>query len=132
MSSISVEHGFWAKLISNVIEQAKTDSKVKTIVTRLIKSSNKQDRDPCHAATKGFRTNTFPNLAPFIDTSILGQRFLVKQAFLKDFFVQNPTPACVKEIPDKDDDHVPKICVISNRATAAQPPSNMINENFSS
>jgi hypothetical protein len=122
MSSISIEHGYWAKLMSNNIEQAKTDSKVKTIVIRLVKSSNKQNCDPCCVATKGFRTNTFLDLATFMDTSILGQRFPTEQAFLKDFFVRNPTPACVEEIPNKDDDHVPKIPVISDRATAAQPP----------
>jgi hypothetical protein len=122
MSLISIEHGFWDKLMFDVIEQAETDSEVKTIVTRLIESSNKQNRDPCCVATNGFRTNIYPDLAPFINTSILGQRFPAKQAFLKDFFVWNPTPACVKEIPDKDDDHVPKIPVVSNHATAAQPP----------
>jgi hypothetical protein len=132
MSLISIEHGFWAKLMSNVIEQAKTDSKVKTIVTRLVESSDKQNRNPCHAATKWFRTNTFPDLAPFINTSILGQRFPAKQAFLKEFYVQNPTPACVKEIPNEDDDHIPKIPVLSNCATAAQPPLEHDQQDFSS
>ncbi len=41
MSLISVDHGFWAKLMSNIIEQAKMDSEVKTIVIRLVESSNK-------------------------------------------------------------------------------------------
>jgi hypothetical protein len=122
MSSSSVEHGFWDKLMSNIIEQAKTDSKVNTIVKRPVESSNKQDHDPCRVATKGFRTNTFLDLAPFIYTSILGTKFPAKQAFLKEFFVQYPTPNCVKEIPNKDNDCVLKIPVVSNRATAAQPP----------
>jgi hypothetical protein len=56
--------------MSDNIKQAKTDSKVKTIAKRLIEYTNKQNRDPCCAATKGFRTNTFPELTPFIDTSI--------------------------------------------------------------
>jgi hypothetical protein len=122
MSSISAEHGFWAKSMSNVIEQAKTDSEVKIIVKRLVQSTDKCGRDPCHAAAKGFRTNTFPDSAPFIDTSILGRKFPAKQSIFKVFFVQNPTPTRVEEIPDKDNDHVPKILVVSDRATVAQPP----------
>jgi hypothetical protein len=78
-----------------------------------------------------FRTNTFPQWAPFIDTSILGQKFSAKQAILKECFVQNPTPACVKEIPDKDDDHVPKIPVVIKHATAAQPPLEQDQQEFS-
>jgi hypothetical protein len=129
MSSISIEHGFWAKLMSD-IKQAETANKVKTIVTRLVKSSDKQSHDPCRVATKGFRTNTFSDLAPFINTSILGQRFPAKQAFLKEIFVRNPTPACIKDIPDKDNDHVPEIPVFSNHATAAQPPLKYDHQEF--
>jgi hypothetical protein len=122
MSSISVKHRFWAKLMSDVIEQAKTDSKVKTIVKRLVKSSGKQNRDPCRAATKKFRTNTFSDSAPFVDTAILDRKFPAKREFLKEFNVRNPTPDCIEEIRDKDNDHVPKIPVVSNCVTAAQPP----------
>jgi hypothetical protein len=122
MSTISIEHKFWAKLMSNVIEQAETDSKVKTIVTRLVKSINKQNSDPCRTATRGFRTNTFPIWPLFIDTSILGQKFSAKQAFLKELFVRNPTPTHVEEIPNKDNDHIPEAPVFSNHAMAAQPP----------
>jgi hypothetical protein len=36
MDTISKENGFWAKLMSDVIKQAKTESGVKTIAKRLI------------------------------------------------------------------------------------------------
>jgi hypothetical protein len=127
---ISVEHGFWAKLMSNVTEQAKTDRKVKTIVSRLVKSSVKQNRNPCRVVMKGFRTNTFPNSAPFIDTSILGQRFPAKQAFLKEFLSGTPLPLASKKFPMRTMITFPKYLSLVIMPRLLNPPSNMISKNF--
>jgi hypothetical protein len=61
MSSISIEHGFWAKLMSNVIEQAERDSEVKTILKRLVKSTDKQNRDPVAQPQKGLGPTPSPS-----------------------------------------------------------------------
>jgi hypothetical protein len=42
MDTISKEHGFWAKLMSDVIKQTKTERNVKTIAKRLIDAPEMQ------------------------------------------------------------------------------------------
>ncbi len=49
---------------------------------------------------------------------------------LKEFFVRNPTPACVKEIFDEDNDHVPKIPFFGNCAMPFQPPLKQDQQEF--
>jgi hypothetical protein len=120
MSLISIEHGFWANLMSDIIEQAKTDSKVKTIVKRLVESSNKQNHDPCHTATK--QTNIFPDLAPFINTSSLAKNSLPSKQFSKICLSGTPLLLTSKKFLTRTGITFSKIPVVSNRASVAQLP----------
>ncbi len=68
MKKISPEHGFWAKIFTDVIEQTETDSDIVSIVQQLMtsKTASTLRRDPCHSATKNFRNMTAAS-GPFID-----------------------------------------------------------------
>jgi hypothetical protein len=92
--------------MTDVIEQDKTESNVKTIAKRLIdasKTQTLQTSNPCHAAMKSYRNATIPTSAPFDgEVSILRQRFTAKQATLCSFFECNPTPACADDTSDDD------------------------------
>jgi hypothetical protein len=100
LGTISKYHGIWAKLMAEVINQAVTkESNIPTIAKRLINLSGTRNRDPCHAASKGFRSTTIPNSAPFVEISSLGKKIPEQQATLHSYFERNPTPACVEEPP---------------------------------
>ncbi len=118
MATISKHHGMWAKLMGEVIDQAVTkESDVPTIAKMLLDSSGTRNRDPCRAASKGFRSATIPTSAPFVKISSLGQKFPEQQATLHSYFEHNPTPARTGELPA--DVEEPVIQVISTAATDA-------------
>jgi hypothetical protein len=88
MIKISPEHGFWAKMMVDAFAQENSDHDTHPIVTNLnnYKATSK-GRNPCHAATKGFR-NAWPlNFGPAIYHSCIGKSHEVKQAKVKDFFI---------------------------------------------
>jgi hypothetical protein len=70
MNKISAEHGFWAKTMSDVFEQALLNKDSVTIAERLMSSKTSSKAcNPTHAATKGIRGATVASLGPFIETS---------------------------------------------------------------
>ncbi len=93
MEKLSEEHGFWARMMNLAIKQADTESDVTTIVKRMIDAKTSTDRDPCRAATKGFRKSYIPSSGPFIKTSMVGRKHEAEQAILRTYFERNPTPA---------------------------------------
>ena len=70
MKKISPEHGFWAKIFTDIIEQTETDSNTVTIVQHLMtsKTNSTLQRDPCCSATKNFRNMTAAS-GPFVGFS---------------------------------------------------------------
>jgi hypothetical protein len=119
MATISKHHGMWAKLMSEVINQAVTNkSNVPTIAKRLLNLSGTRNRDPCCAASKGFKSATIPTSAPFVEISTLCQTFPKQQATLCSYFEHNPTPACAEELPaDVLHEDAPRVQVVSTAAT---------------
>ncbi len=79
-----------------------------TIVQRLLaaKATSTPRRDPCRAATEGFRIATIVSGGPFIETSLGGNKHQTGQANAKSFFRRNPTPALV--VIDEDNDPTPE------------------------
>ena len=77
-------------------------------------------REPCRAATKGFRDLTHTISSPIVDTSRPGKKHETEQKILKEFFYRNPTPARV-EVEKEVDDDAPKIPVHSSTSTAGIP-----------
>jgi hypothetical protein len=56
MNKILAKHGFWAKTMSDVFEQALLNDDSITIVERMMSSkASSKTRDSTHAATKGIR-----------------------------------------------------------------------------
>jgi hypothetical protein len=90
---MSEEHGFWARMMNLILEQANTESDVTTIVKRMINAKTSTLHDPCRAATKGFFKAYIPSSGPFIKISFIGRRHETKQAILRTYFEHNPTPA---------------------------------------
>jgi hypothetical protein len=117
MQTISVEHGFWAKMMNGAHEQYAGDYDTSEVVKTLSTSSVSPRRDPCNAATKGFRDATFTHFGPIIDTSRPGRKHEHEQMKVKEFFYRYPTPARV-EVNVEDDD-LPTIPVLSSTSTVA-------------
>ena len=68
--AISMEHGEWAKLITEQIEQSESDNEHVTIFRRIIDARIlRGERDPARAATRGIRTAVIPATSPFIETT---------------------------------------------------------------
>ena len=65
-------------------------------------------RDPCRAATKGFRDLTHTISGPTVDTSHPRKKHETEQKILKEFFYRNPTPARV-EVEKEVEDDAPEI-----------------------
>jgi hypothetical protein len=73
MKGISNEHGFWAQMMRDVINQFKVDNHTKTVLKRMISSIPvSTSHDLACAATNGLRGMTFA-LSPFVDASLLGK-----------------------------------------------------------
>jgi hypothetical protein len=75
MKKISPEHGFWAKIFTDIIEQTETNSNTVTIVQHLMtsKTTSTLCRDPCRSATKNFCNMTAAS-GPFIKFSLVGNK----------------------------------------------------------
>jgi hypothetical protein len=70
MMKISPEHGFWAKMMVNAFTQEDSDHDTLPIITNLNNSkATSKGRDPCRAATKGFRDAWSSNSGPAINPS---------------------------------------------------------------
>jgi hypothetical protein len=120
MHAISPEHGFWAKMMADAHEQYATDFDTSAIVKNLSAKPSSARRDPCRAATKGFRDATHTTSGPIVDTSRPGKKHETEQKILKESFYRNPTPARVK-VEEEDDDNAPEIPVQSSMSTAGIP-----------
>ena len=101
MQAISDVHGFWARTMSDVIDQHEVDNHTETVLKRMLDSPIPSSScDPARAATKGLRGMTFVS-NPYVDLSLLNRcsdRFEVDQEKLKEFFRRNPTPARVEDV----------------------------------
>ncbi len=123
MEKMSGEHGFWARMMSNAIKQAKTESDLSTIVKSMLETRTSSHRDPCRAATKGFRQAFICTSGPFIEVSSVGQKHKAKQAILCSFFERNPTPIQVEEVMDSDNEvKVKQVNICSGTDAAATAP----------
>jgi hypothetical protein len=135
MQKISSEHCFWAKTMSNVINQVETNNHTAIVFNKIISSAApSSSRDPACAATKGLRIMTFVT-KPFVELSFVGKSFKDEQASMKEFFQRNPTPAHV-EINDNNEElkevHIPMRSASKNQAPPAAPaPMNPPSEFYS-
>ncbi len=120
--AISTEHGKWAKLITEQIEQSKSNNDHVTIFRRIIDERIlRGERDPARAATRGIRTTVIPATSLFIETTRIGNKFPDALAILCADFMRNPTPACV-ELGASDDESYPEIFVgVQPNGQAQQP-----------
>ncbi len=104
--AISSEHGEWAKLITEHIEQSESDNDHVTIFWHIINSlSLRGERDPACAATRGVHSLTIPTTSPFIETTRIGNKFPDALAILRNDFMHNPTPAQIQNEASDDEDH---------------------------
>jgi hypothetical protein len=115
MNKISAEHGFWAKTMSDIFEQALLNDDSITIAERMMSSkASSKNCDPTHAATKGIRGAAVASLGPFIKTTQAGKKHETKQAIVRSFFRRNPAPVRI-EVIDNDDE---PLCININSASA--------------
>ena len=127
--AISSEHGGWAKLITERIEQRESDNDHVTIFWCIIDArSLRGEPDPAHAATRGIRSLTIPTTSPFIETTRIGNKFPDALAILRNDFMLNPTPARIQDEASDDKDH-PEVLIVlqSNQQTQQlhQQPQNL-------
>ena len=122
--AMSTEHGEWAKLITEQIEQSESDNEHVTIFRRIIDARIlRGERDPARAATRGIRTAVIPATSPFIETTRIGNKFPAALAILRTDFMRNPTPARV-ELGASDDESYPEVFIgvqPGNAGHAQQP-----------
>ncbi len=117
MNKILAEHGFWAKMMSDVFKQALLNKDSVTIAERLMSSKTSSKAcDPTHAATKGICGATVASSGLFIETSQAEKKHKTKQAIVRSFFRCNPTSVCIVVI--EDDDEPPKVRININSASA--------------
>jgi hypothetical protein len=84
METISSEHGFWARTMTDDIEQANTKNDTHTIVGQLLSSRGlTRQRDPVCTATKGICEMT-ATTSPFIDMTLVSAKHNFKQAEVKN------------------------------------------------
>ena len=123
MKKISPEHRFWAKIFTDVIEQTETDSDTVTIVQRLMtsKTTSTLRRDPCRSATKNFRNMTAAS-GPFIEFSLVGNKFTSEQASVKTFFRRNPKPVRAVFLDEEDNNPTAEIPIHTTTTTADTTP----------
>ena len=70
--------------------------------------------DPCRSATKNFRNMTAAS-GPFIEFSLVGNKFTSEQASVKTFFHQNPTPARAVFLAEEDNNPTAEIPIQTTR-----------------
>ena len=123
MKKISPEHGFWVNIFTNVIEQTETDSNTVTIVQRLMtsKTTSTLRRDPCRSATKNFHNMTAAS-GPFIEFSLVGNKFTSEQASVKTFFRRNPKPVRTVFLDEEDNNPTAEIPIHTTTTTADATP----------
>ena len=123
MKKISPEHRFWEKIFTDVIKQTETDSDTVTIVQRLMTSKTTLTlrRDPCRSATKNFRNMTAAS-GPFIEFSLVGNKFTSEQASVKTFFRRNPKPARAVFLDEEDNNPTAEIPIHTTTTTADATP----------
>jgi hypothetical protein len=99
MAKITIENGFWAKMMVDAFEQEDKKFDILPIVNNLnVSKTSYKGHDPCHATTKGFQDAWPSNSSPSINTSCVGRKHGVKQAKMKDFYHHDRTPSRVKII----------------------------------
>jgi hypothetical protein len=89
MQQLSIEHGFWAKIMVNVHEQYASDFVTSLVIKNLtIVSMTSTRQDPCQAATKGFRDSVHMISGQIVDTSRPPKKHEREQNSVKDFFIK--------------------------------------------
>jgi hypothetical protein len=74
MNKILAKHGFWAKTMSDVFEQALLNNDSITITERMMSSKASSKKcNPTHAAIKGIHGATVASSGPFIETTQAGK-----------------------------------------------------------
>jgi hypothetical protein len=75
MAKITVEHGFWAKMMVDTFEQEDTTFDTLPIVNNLnVSKAASKGHDSCRAATIGFQDAWPSNSSPSINTSCIGKK----------------------------------------------------------
>ncbi len=121
MKSLSPEHEFWAKMMVDAHDHYATDYEAAPVVKNLSNLARTSTmRDPCQAATKGFRNITHALSGPIVETSRPGKSHEREHKKIKELFYRNLTPAHVKEeLDDKSEPQIP----VHSRANAPNPPT---------
>jgi hypothetical protein len=116
---ISPAHGFWAEVIADVFEQTETNRNINTIVQRLMVSKELLTPccDLCCTVTKSF-CNALVASGPFIETSLMGNKYKTEQVSVNSFFCRNPTLARIAII-DEDNNLTKKKAQIPIHGTSA-------------
>ena len=105
MNKLSPEHGFWAKMMVDAHEQYSSDFDASQVVKNLLATAaSSTRRDPCNAATKGFRDATFTGSGPIVTASRPRNKHEREQKIVKEFFYRNPTPARAVPVEEDGDD----------------------------
>ncbi len=124
MNKILAEHGFWAKRMSDIFEQALLNEDSVTIAERLMSSkTSSKTCNPTRAMTKGIRGATVASSGPFIKTSQAGKKHETEQAIVRSFFHHNLTPVCTEYIDDDDEPLEVHINISSASAPADENPA---------
>jgi hypothetical protein len=119
MKKLSPEHEFWAKMMVDALEQYASDYNTSQVIKNLFATTSSTRRDPCNAASKGFKAATFALSGPIVLATRPGNKHEREQKIIKDFFYRNPTPARpvpVEEDEVDGDDDAPVIPVQSTTA----------------
>jgi hypothetical protein len=104
MQKLSPEHGFWAKMMVDAHEQYASDFDTSQVVKNLSATTSSTRRDPCNAASKGFREATFSLSGPIVIASRPRNKHEREQKIVRDFFYRNPTPARPVPVEEDEDD----------------------------
>ena len=90
MKNISKEHEFWARTMSDAIDQHELNNDMDIVLKKMIDTVPASTScDPARATTKGLRGMTFAS-TPFVDPSLLSrsnESFEAVQERLKAFFL---------------------------------------------
>jgi len=122
MKKLSPEHEFWASMMVHAHDQYESDWDNSDVVKNLSTTTSSTRRDPCNAASKGFREATFALSGPVVFATRPRNKHEREQQIIKEFFYRNPTPARPIPIEEDEDDgnDAPEIQV---QSTTAPNPS---------
>ena len=122
MKKLSPEHGFWAKMMVDAHEQYSSDFDASQVVKNLLATTaSSTRRDPCNAATKGFRDATFAGSGPIVTVSRPRNKHEREQKIIKEFFYRNPTPARAVPVDEDEDDGDDAPAIPVHSTTAPNP-----------